>query len=239
MQIKKSLLALGLMTVMGTPVAFADGFYVGAGVSRDNGNINLSHTENDVNHSVLANTSSMGAKGFGGSIFAGYGMSFDRFYLAGELNAAASSMKFSDQSTQDDIIPSTTTAQRSYKIKNNYGISVLPGFKLNDQTLLYGRLGYVKGKVQFNDAETSTYPGHQGHDVSKSDNLDGIRYGVGLSTEVFKHVNLRLEYNHTDYKAHDVQWTETTMGGHAITNINSRLHPYVDQAELAVSYSFD
>jgi outer membrane immunogenic protein len=70
------------------------------------------------------------------------------------------------------------------KAKTTYGASVRGGFKVNDSTGLYARVGW----------DNTRFSGGGYHKWE-----DGIQYGGGIQTAVSKHVDVRVEYAITDY----------------------------------------
>jgi opacity protein-like surface antigen len=66
------------------------------------------------------------------------------------------------------------------------GFSIMPGFMLTDHTMLYGRVGsastYTKNK--FTDDKTF---------------VTGERVGIGMQTNVIKKIDIRGEYDYTNF----------------------------------------
>jgi opacity protein-like surface antigen len=125
---------------------------------------------------VNANTSTHAADGNAGTyrglpvkLFAGYGSDINEtLYLGGEVTATLGSAEISNKN----------------HMKTNYGIglSVMPGVMLNDNTMAYGRGGFVRTRFS-NVNKMST----------------GGLLGLGLQTAMTQHVDLRGEYAYTTY----------------------------------------
>lgn len=109
-----------------------------------------------------------GSLGFGGynsqpdylaNIFGGYGMTFGRqqkFYLGGELNVHVG----------------------HYNATNyGLGVSIMPGLKLSDTTMIYTRLGL----------DSSYLPNRNSYQVKP-------QLGLGIQTELTKKIDLRGEF---------------------------------------------
>lgn len=117
--------------------------------------------------------------GFGGGAFGGYGKTFGNWYVGGELNA--------DFSTADG-------SEGGVKLekKYSYGVAARAGYLLNEKILGYGVLGWERGKFEGKDAAGKV-----------SDDLNGIRVGLGVETFVHNNVSLRGELNYVDWKDKD------------------------------------
>jgi outer membrane immunogenic protein len=70
--------------------------------------------------------------------------------------------------------------------KWGYGASVRGGFKLNESTGAYARVGYQRTKVSGGGASAWG---------------DGVGFGGGIETGVSQNVSLRAEFNHVNYEA--------------------------------------
>ncbi|PCJ34865.1 MAG: hypothetical protein COA93_03915 [Alphaproteobacteria bacterium] len=80
-----------------------------------------------------------------------------------------------------------------YEGGNSFSISILPGFHISNDLLIYSRLGYVRSqyKEKFTQGIVETTAGgYQG----------GLEYGVGLQYDLTGNFSLRAEYTRTDYK---------------------------------------
>lgn len=233
--LKKTLMLSMLLAAVSSP-SWADGFYAGVGVGRDAGEFGtkFTTTETDTFYNIsTTQTASDNNAGTGylGSVFAGYGMSFNRFYLAGELGVQASSLEYENSATDgfgDNV-------KNSYSINHNASLSVLPGYKITDNALIYGRLGYVHGNFDMKSSLTD----FNGNTISADKNvgLDGIRYGLGIQNNFNKNFGLRLEYNHITYA--DYKLSSTYQSGLFETTTNTlKISPSTDQVELAAIYNF-
>jgi outer membrane immunogenic protein len=174
---RKVLLALATSLVIAAPAAARDfaGPYVGAGVTLDN-----------VQGS--GPNEGLGASGVGGTVFAGYDMPLSNKVFAGvEGNI--------DLYSADADLGGVTV-----KAKWSWGLSARLGYKLNDSTGLYTRVGYARAKV-----------GASGPGFSESTWGDGVRYGAGLETRVTQAVSLRAEFTQFNY-SHDIINNQGTMG---------------------------
>jgi len=175
------------------PAAHHDGsFYAGVGVSRD-------FTRYEINTHDHDGRVDVGDSGWDGHLYAGYGMTFqDHYYLGGEVFGAYSSNKVGVPG--DDM-----------RLKYSFGISLLPGVKLSDSTMLYTRIGWVNSKFE-----------GPGFDRSRN----GVQLGVGFETMVANNVSARLEYDWARYQ----RFSAAGFGAGA--------RPEVNVVNLDVSYHF-
>jgi outer membrane immunogenic protein len=117
--------------------------------------------------------------GFGGGAFGGYGKTFGNWYVGGELNA-----DFSKADGKEGGV--------SVEKKYSYGVAARAGYLLNDKILGYGVVGWERGKFEAKDATDKV-----------SEELNGIRVGLGVETFVQKNISLRGELNYVDWKGKD------------------------------------
>lgn len=128
--------------------------------------------------------------GIFGSLFAGYAITRNSFYVASEINGNLSSASF--KSSNAEAYHSNVSKTR-YKMNDTFGISVLPGYLLSDNTLFYARAGYSNAqfKITGNDASL----GHSNH------RKNGFRYGLGIKQALSQRVALRMDYSRINYNS--------------------------------------
>jgi opacity protein-like surface antigen len=213
-----------------------DGFYIGAAGGYDGYKI-----DNDISIPPILTTAPfltmtsaphMSVDGGVGGLFIGYGKYFDRFhntYLGLEV--------FGDWSgaSRNNNLPLGTnvvTPGGTYlisqelttkvKVRNNYGISLLPGIKLYDLVLLYVRLGYNWANISVNQTINNTAnfdsnvgvvtsAGSETLDFHQTSTVSGFNYGLGLETELYGQLSLRAEYTHTKYNSFHTSLVSTRI----------------------------
>lgn len=118
-------------------------------------------------------------------VYGGYGRTFDRFYLAGEVEFGGG----------PEVTGIFGIDGLDLDVEQTYGVSVLAGYVTSLDTLLYARIGYQRAEVR---------------DVidSRDENFDGVRYGAGAEYAVTENVRLRGEYVFTDYGNEDIDGTD-------------------------------
>jgi opacity protein-like surface antigen len=158
---KKIILASAILAAsVGVAAASAPAPYVGASLGLTNNSL-----------TVNENTTIGTFRGVPFNVFVGYGgVLTSNFYLAGELNGTVATANISDN----------TALKSSYGL----GLSVLPGFMLNDSTLAYARVGVVRS-----------------HFTAPNDNRDGAQFGLGLQTSVTQNIDIRGEYDFVAYQS--------------------------------------
>lgn len=183
------------------PLYLKDGFYVGANALYDSYRARLTRSAVFNGTTSGAATNVVAFNGWGGGVFAGYGMYFNNlYYLAGEVFVDGSSASQSISSTSFTSVGNVSTSAKA-SAGVSWGISVLPGLKLNDSSLGYIRLGYEGARLRGQASASTTIPGTPVPAVSGSNSkwLSGFNYGIGLETAVYQNVSVRGEFNHTGY----------------------------------------
>lgn len=264
--LKKALLASAVLAAT-SGVAFANGgtyapvpvepaheggFYIGAAISRDVGDFETTiHPSAFISDELFASdklTWDQGtSQGVNGEIFLGYGMLFqDHYYLAVEVLGSISSMKGDvnnvfEIATDDDF--DAFTADASFRMNNTFGVALIPGFKISDSTLFYGRVGYVNSRFKFNLSTTPEF-GIEEHfldQLSSKKSKGGIQLGLGLETMVTNNVSIRGEYDWNRYGKIDSRdgfafdCGEDEVCG---VDVETSVRPTVDQFKLAAIYHF-
>jgi outer membrane immunogenic protein len=165
-----------------------DGFYLGGQVGYDS-------YRTRANIGGTAANPALSATGFVGGLFAGYGQYFsDFYYLGAEIFADYSNASSTFNATDGG----TDTVSLKHTAYGSYGISLLPGLKVNTSTLAYLRLGYNTSRLKGQDSANGVYGSGS---VSKSNWSNGFNYGIGLETAVYQNWSVRGEYSHTDYSS--------------------------------------
>lgn len=235
-----------------TCLVLHDGFYLGVGVGYDSYRAHQS-TNVDIDDPVLAleileNPLSFNhsATGWMGGLFAGYGHYFDMFYLGAELNANASNADTSFSRSVTTFVGTPIQAFSSYnvnvKARTSYGVALLPGIKLNDSSLLYVRLGYLRSNFKISENFTNPIsifvPPFL---VSGSSNkwVNGFNYGVGIETAIAEQVSIRGEFDHTQFNSRTISHTFVNQPfvGDVVTTSTS-IKPSNNEFMLSLLYHF-
>lgn len=210
-----------------------DGFYVGLAAGYDSYRvaqdifINLSELDPDLG---LAESVSrdpvLNATGVVGGGFLGYGKYFSQLYntyLGLEIFGNWSGAQ-TDSEDKFTNAGGSSVIKNEINIKNNYGISVLPGIKLFNTALLYVRLGYNWSNIEVKEI----FKDEDGDVVSFKDTNTpgGFNYGLGIEAGFMENWSVRAEYTHTDYNDFD-------------TDLGTEITPADNQFMFGVIYHFN
>lgn len=220
--------------------SFASGFYMGLGVGPDTAKFETNATirqsqQGRISFNVKDKNQLSGA-GLFGTLFAGYSKIFKvtyakpdnillapNFYLAGELNANASSLEHT--SSNNEYVHKNFNHTK-FQIRRNFGASLLPGMIFAENTLFYGRLGYANGNFKITSSDISI--------GNLNKNLNGFRWGLGLQQSLYPQVAIRLEYSQIIYDS-----THTsTLDRNSNTAKYTKFNPTTNQFEFGLVYHF-
>lgn len=190
-----------------------DGLYVGIGTGYDVFRIRESTIQISTRGELL--NPPLAAKGWMGNLYAGYGRYFDCFYVGGEVFISAS-----DAKTGYAVSSINSIYDLTFKVRNSWGVDLLPGLKLNESTLFYLRFGFVRS--YFNSHEILQYD-LVNHSVRNTPSSNGYHYGLGFETVIYCNLSLRGEYTYTSYSSY-------------FSTIGNRFSPSNNQAVLGLIY---
>lgn len=218
-----------------------DGFYVGIGGGYDSYRVHQETNDEFVDLPggaiALSGTNSLNhsATGWMGGVFAGYGHYFDWFYLGVEINANTSDAETSWNANASD----TSAYNVDLEARTSYGIALLPGIKVNDSSLLYVRLGYLRSNFKASETYTNVYF-NPNVSISQSDSdwRNGFNYGVGIETYVAENVSVRGEYTHTSYNSDTISQSVQNAAGTSQFNSTSKFEPSNNEFMLSLMYHF-
>jgi opacity protein-like surface antigen len=189
------------------------GFYLGAEGGYDSYNTlnNLVITD-DFSGNVRSN-----ATGVMGNLFGGYGYLFpNNFYLGGEAYLGTSN---ANSKTTFNNFPIMYTGTMS--AGTSFGFNFMPGVKINNGPLIYVDLGYNRTEFKTKQSITGIMPRY---DTNFSTWSNGIHYGLGVETPIYKKLSMRFEVDHIDYGS----FTDSTTG--------TKYSPYDNQAKLGLLF---
>lgn len=211
-----------------TSPGLRDGFYLGIGAGYDT--FKLTRTRTFTSPTVaLAESIDHTANGWMGSLFGGYGMYFQNvYYLGAELFGNDTAAENSHSSTRSGVVNIDTSLNPSW----SYGVNLLPGYKINCDTLLYVRLGYMR--TEFKDSISGTTATGIPFSWSNTEWFNGYTYGLGLETAVAANLSVRGEYNHTNYSSQ----TFNAPGSGTTFTASSKVSPSDNQFVFSLIYHF-
>lgn len=189
------------------PATLMGGFYVGAQAGYDSYRVRESFsnsfvTGSDVTASTVSasGTTVHNATGWLGGLFLGYGEYFSNsYYLGGEIFGNLSNADAARHYTATETLGGeSVSSYGNVEVKGNYGLSIIPGYKINDTTLGYVRLGWNWARVKGNKTDASVENGTAYSYTSGSTRTNnGFAWGLGMETKLVDNWSLRTEYNHT------------------------------------------
>lgn len=217
----KNLMVVPLLALPLSSFAWGTGIYVGAGIAADTTNYDIISYPQKTGDFNVINRVQLGAQGVMGDIFGGVSWHDNWFYLAGELNGNLSSAG-SDTSNEEKLHNAYSIT--TYKINESWGIGILPGIILPQDTLFYARAGYVDGHFKETTSDTSL--------ANNSTWLNGLRLGLGIDKRVYNNWDLRLEYSHISYE----QESSTVYLPASSFTKKTDITPDSNQVELGLVY---
>lgn len=211
-------------------LSLSEGFYLGIG-----GGYSWYSVQRNVRATILGGLLFrekifVNPDGFLGSIFVGYGHSIkERGYLGAEL--------FSHLTGANEKISTAifhSLGEFTYHTKTstdfNYGVSLLPGYKVNDRSLIYLRLGFVRARFKEKEKESLLdAPNGEPFLQSTFDHYaNGFSYGFGFEEAVYWSLSLRAEVTHISYQSF---WNTYSS---FVSSTTAKLHPTNNQFTLAL-----
>lgn len=219
------------------PGVLSQGAYVGGELGYDYATINDHFTfpfTTSHGPSELEGHTHFSAAGFVGGGFIGYGVQLKKnFYLGAEFLANGSTLSTYNQTIYNHFHDAGKYDGDGYdhtlSIKNNIGISLLPGIHLNQNVLFYGRLGYSSAHVTGTEgvifySEPLNLP-QSTTSYSFSVSPNGFSYGLGIEAALVRHFSFRGEFIRTDYQSFK-------------TRLNNQISVSNNQVMLGLLYHF-
>jgi opacity protein-like surface antigen len=193
------------------PLFLRDGFYIGAQLGYDSYRTRITSTYTFPTTvgalpggTYVANPV-INSLGVVGGIFTGYGELWSGFWYTGAeifLNGSSAAQSLNVVMSGPDL-GGSSTAYANMKTDLSWGISIIPGVKYTDSSLIYARLGYSQAKLRGQSTYTLAVSGvgstYSPYNIKQF--VGGMSYGIGIETAVYKDVSLRTEYNHYGYNS--------------------------------------
>ncbi|MFN7096267.1 MAG: outer membrane protein [Gammaproteobacteria bacterium] len=181
---------------------------------------------------------------FGGHV--GVGHVFKRFYLGLEANGDLGSVNTTNYAPPTNQTGDLTTSIKDdASIKNNYGVTLRPGFLITPSFLVYAQVGAENAQIYTNTTTTyenvPTQSGAVYSIQSKTNDTElGYRVGLGIEEHASKHLSVRLEYLFTDFGSVSSN-NSAPITGHLVlptSSISESTHfsPFMHSVMLGVSY---
>lgn len=232
----KKRVCVSLISLFVTPMAVANGFYVGAGAGAMYLKTHVSATNSFTTDLVEQSSDSDDFPtniGFNTSLLLGYGHAFkNRAYLGLEGFGNWPSVK-----TESDISNTHADNSDDLSFTSVYGLRMLAGYQLSNTVTAYGIVGYARAKVHTDSTVTGTILSEPTLNTSDSDDetLNGYQLGFGTMTKMSEHVSLRADAIYSSYGHTSPQTTDSTNG--ALTNTVQQT-PYTIETNISLLYQF-
>ncbi|MFA6409588.1 MAG: hypothetical protein WCW01_05390 [Gammaproteobacteria bacterium] len=198
---KQTIILFALFSsLLATKVAFANGFYVNAAILEAMSNNTFQVYSPSTNTTF---TKKLKNGHFLGNIALGYGYDLPRnFYIGSELTANIGKI-IADITRvgvlyQDQIFHNQTT------IQDYVALDITPGFKINNNLLLYARMGMVDGKISITQDTIPSVVGFQ-----NSANKVGGRLGLGIDYTI-ANFGVGADYIYSFYSSFDTKSPRNT-----------------------------
>lgn len=199
-----------------------DGIYVGLQGGYDTYRFRSVINTTDGLGNTISSNPALNVGGIVGGVFFGAGRYFDCFYLAAEAIANASNA-ITSYTTNFKYSGFTDNYYTQIRVRPSYGIAVLPGFRMNDNALLYGRLGWTVASIR--TYENFSTVGVTTTIASRNLYRSGGTLGLGIESALVDDFSIRAEYSYTRYA------TLTSVLG-------TKFYPSDNQVMLGVLYRF-
>lgn len=124
-----------------------------------------------------------------GGMFAGYGLSFHRLFVAGELEADLSAAAW-------DHERGPTGRTFSMEKIGGVGAGLRFGYLVHSAALVYGRVGVMRSHF---DIDLERVERDETNFATLEEWKNGLRYGLGLELPATRNLAFRLDYTFTDY----------------------------------------
>lgn len=187
-----SVVCAGLVFAANIQASSRDGVYLGAGIGAIADKYDLTTKNLTTGFSVKSPVSD--EKNALANVFLGYGSTADSgLYLAGELGS-----NFSGRSTtisnRRGVALTTLTFADKLQVQDYATFDLLPGYRFNEDWLLYGRAGLTYSHFSLRESATALTPA-----FNVSENKAGGRLGAGINFAFNNNWGMGVDYIYTRY----------------------------------------
>jgi opacity protein-like surface antigen len=180
-------LALGILPVAAAQAGEAN--FAGPSIG-----LRVSAVNNEADYEILGVAGSTSQNDTAFDLTAGYGFNLGKDWV---LNVGASY-------TVNDTDFGTTTYQDSgtqtvsAKLKDQWSVSIEPGYRFAPQWLVYASLSYHSAEGEINDSQSDTI----------TVDVDGFGYGLGLGYALNRNIEVAAEVKQIDFSDNDAETTQ-------------------------------
>jgi len=225
--------ALAFAGVSAASAANFDGLYVGGGVALNKMTVGVTskyseYYYGDTFNEVESDISGDDDHDLGFNLNVGYGMSFGRFNVAIEAAYTSSYGESKPYSYSWNDYSESMKAE----LTGGKSVSILPGFKISENTLVFGRIGYVEaeGELSWTDSIDGTLKG--------SKDFSGTIWGIGVKHAITSNLVAVLEYQATEFDAETILSGGDTFSADDYNTWSDTAEPKSTGITLGVQYTF-
>jgi opacity protein-like surface antigen len=183
-------------------------------------------TLNDYSTGINYNRKPIGGatvEGYSIGVTLGHDWQFSRWVVG--LQAAYDYSNLTGSHQYYDGQPTNYTV---YEIENVFSSSIRLGYLLNDNLLLYGRVGAAISKTNYRDDDPA-FPYYGNEDATRI----GIIAGIGLEYRIHRNVSVFLEYQYHNYGSHTVGITYSDGN-----QVDYRFKQEINRVLVGITYRF-
>lgn len=206
--------------------AYANGFYIGAGGGYDVTDFYKTLNIEQNNVLLYDKEDHQTGTGYLGNALLGYEFDIGKAFIDAQLDGSVSNITYNGWFQDYENAQSSTA---TYKMNKAYGVSILPGYYLNKNVGLFGRVGYERGDFDYSEYKQDGDGPQYG--ISESEWLNGFLLGLGARIPFNDHLALQFEYDHIWYET----FTDTAF---PIAGRTINLRPNSNQVLLDLIYRF-
>jgi len=207
---------------MKSPKMLMDGLYAGIGVGYDSYKATR-NTATTLGGVFISSNPPLSSRGVMGNLFLGYGQYFNEIaYLAAEIFVDQSGASMTTTGS-NSAVPSVYTSK--FSVGTSWGVSLLPGLKMNDSTLFYVRLGYLSARLRAQEYLTAGAAGASAS-ASQTNWQGAFNWGVGMESDICQNFSARGEYTFSSFNSFN-------------TSLGTKWTPYNSEYVLSLIYHFD
>ena len=139
---------------------------------------------------------------------------------------------------------SSATGTQSVRLsdKESWSISLLPSYAVNDDLMLFGKIGYTTFKQVVN----ITYSADSASNRSSSKNLDGYTLGFGARYNINKNLFISGGFDASKFDKYTISQTDTatpTIAGATLNTSSQTLttqidNDYIYNTTISIGYTF-
>jgi opacity protein-like surface antigen len=186
-----------------TPITLKDRYYIGVAAGYDVYKMqdNISYQNVD-NFNVVNTNPELALNGMIGDVIFGYGKLIGRnsnLYMGAELFANGSA---ADSDFQTSIVYMPVIIDTDMVVNGSYGLALLSGFRLNNASMIYLKLGYNWSTVSLDETiRSGTEFEPTSIEYHDEVTIKGLLYGIGIESAFNEQFSLRSEYTHAVYSS--------------------------------------